>query len=197
VAQGAFSLYRRETLEAVGGWPECVGEDIVVSWAILERGYRIGYAADALAFTSAPEKFRQFALQRKRWSRGLMEAFKLHWRLMFRARMSTLFIWWNVFFLPLDLIYTFVFIPGLVLAVFGIYWIAGPLTLAVLPLAALWNFVIFRIQKDVFERRNMKVRRNIGGFLFYSLAYSLLMQPVCVWGYIVEILGLRKAWDTK
>jgi len=197
VAQGAFSLYRRETLEAVGGWPECVGEDIVVSWAILERGYRIGYAADALAFTSAPEKFRQFALQRKRWSRGLMEAFKLHWRLMFRARMSTLFIWWNVFFLPLDLIYTFVFIPGLVLAVFGIYWIAGPLTLAVLPLAALWNFVIFRIQKDVFERHKMKVRRNIGGFLFYSLAYSLLMQPVCVWGYIVEILGLRKAWDTK
>src|SRR3546814_17220536 len=41
VAQGAFSLYDRKALEDVGGWPECVGEDIVVSWALLERGHRI------------------------------------------------------------------------------------------------------------------------------------------------------------
>lgn len=197
VAQGAFSLYRRSALEDVGGWPECVGEDIVVSWALLSRGHRIGYAANAFAFTNAPEGFRQFALQRKRWSRGLMEAFKLHWPLLFRARMATLFIWWNVFFLPLDLIYTFVFIPGLVLAMFGIFWIAGPLTLAVLPLAALWNTVIFRIQKEVFAGERMKVRKNYGGFFFYAFAYSLLMQPVCVWGYVVELAGMRKGWDTK
>lgn len=197
VAQGAFSLYRREALEDVGGWPEMVGEDIVVSWAMLACGARIGYAADAFAFTNAPEKFRQFALQRKRWSRGLMEAFKLYWPLLFKIRMTTLFIWWNVLFLPLDLVYTFVFIPGIILALFGYFWIAGPLTLAVLPLAALWNTVIFRIQKDVFERGHMKVRRNRGGFFFYALAYSLLMQPVCVWGYLVEVMGIRKAWDTK
>lgn len=197
VAQGAFSLYYREALNEVGGWPERVGEDIVVSWALLERGYRIGYAANAFAFTNVPEKMGQFALQRKRWSRGLMEAFKLYWRLLFKSRMTTLFIWWNVTFLPLDLVYTFVFIPGIILALFGYYYIAGPLTLAVLPLAALWNTVIFRIQKSEFEREKMHVRRNYGGFFFYALAYSLLMQPVCVWGYIVELIGMRKAWDTK
>ena len=38
---------------------------------------------------------------------------------------------------------------------------------------------------------------NLGGFLFYALGYSLLMQPVCVWGYAAELLGLRKRWDTK
>lgn len=197
VAQGAFSLYRRDALEEVGGWPECVGEDIVVSWALLERDYRIGYADSALAFTNVPEGFRQFALQRKRWSRGLMEAFKLHWRLLFKRRMTTLFIWWNVTFLPLDLVYSFIFIPGLVLACFGYFYIAGPLTLAVLPLAALWNVVIYRIQSDVYRSQELKVRRNPAGFLFYSLVYSLLMQPVCVWGYIVEIIGMKKKWDTK
>jgi Glycosyltransferases, probably involved in cell wall biogenesis len=197
VAQGAFSLYRRDALEEVGGWPECVGEDIVVSWALLERDYRIGYADNALAFTNVPEGFRQFALQRKRWSRGLMEAFKAHWRLLFKRRMSTLFIWWNVCFLPLDLVYSFIFIPGLILAMFGYYYIAGPLTLAVLPLAALWNIVIFRIQRGVFEGQDLKVRRNPMGFLFYALAYSLLMQPVCVWGYAAEIIGMKKKWDTK
>lgn len=197
VAQGAFSLYRRDALEEVGGWPECVGEDIVVSWALLERDYRIGYADNALAFTNVPERVRQFALQRKRWSRGLMEAFKAHWRLLFKRRMTTLFIWWNVCFLPLDLVYSFVFIPGIVLAFFGYFYIAGPLTLAVLPLAALWNVVIFRIQRGVYRNEDMQVRRNPAGFLFYALAYSLLMQPVCVWGYAAEIIGMKKKWDTK
>jgi len=197
VAQGAFSLYRRAALEEVGGWPECVGEDIVLSWALLERDYRIGYADDALAFTNVPTRIRQFALQRKRWSRGLMEAFKAHWPLLFRRRMSTLFIWWNVCFLPLDLVYTLVFIPGLILACFGHFYIAGPLTVAVLPLTVLWNGIIFRIQSGVFAREGLLVRRNPGGFLFYALAYSLLMQPVCVWGYLAELFGLRKKWDTK
>jgi biofilm PGA synthesis N-glycosyltransferase PgaC len=197
VAQGAFSIYRRDALREVGGWPECVGEDIVLSWALLARNYRIGYADDALAFTNVPTTLRQFALQRKRWSCGLMEAFKAHSRLLFKKRMSTLFVWWNVCFLPLDLVYTLVFIPGLVLACFGYFYIAGPLTVAVLPLTVLWNGIIFRIQSRVYEREGLTVRRNVGGFLFYALAYSLLMQPVCVWGYLAELLGLRKNWDTK
>lgn len=31
VAQGAFSIYDRNALIEVGGWPECVGEDIVLT----------------------------------------------------------------------------------------------------------------------------------------------------------------------
>lgn len=34
----------------------------------------------------------------------------------------------------LDFIYTFCWIPGLILAFWGIYWIVGPMTLLVLPL---------------------------------------------------------------
>ena len=33
-----------------------------------------------------------------------MEAFARHWSLLFKPRMSTLFIWWNLLFLPLDLL---------------------------------------------------------------------------------------------
>lgn len=197
VAQGAFSLYTRRGLEAVGGWPPCVGEDIVVTWALLKAGFRVGYAEDALVFTNVPHEFRQFSQQRRRWSRGLIEAFKAHWPLLFKPRLSTLFIWWNLFFLPLDLVYTFAFIPGLILALFGIYWIAGPMTLAVLPLAALWNWFIYRVQRKMFRAQGMRVRANADGFLFYVFAYSLLMQPVCVGGYFAELAGLRKNWGTK
>ncbi|MDR2876334.1 MAG: glycosyltransferase family 2 protein [Methylobacillus sp.] len=197
VAQGAFSLYRREALEDIGGWPEKVGEDIVVTWAMLIRGHRIGYAANAFAFTNVPENFRQFALQRKRWSRGLMEAFKLYWPLLFKKRMTTLFIWWNLLFPPMDLIYTFAFIPGIILALCGYFWIAGPMTLAIMPFAVIWNGIVFRTQKNEFMRAGLKVHRNRRGFFCYAFIYSLLMQPVCVWGYMAELIGLRKAWDTK
>lgn len=197
VAQGAFSLYERQALEQVGGWPECVGEDIVVSWALLATGARIGYCEDACLFTKVPDKVGQFSRQRQRWSRGLMEAFARHGRLLFAPRMSTLFIWWNLLFLPLDLVYTLAFLPGLVLALFGYYWIAGLMTLLVLPLAMLWNIVIFGVQTRMFKRQDLRVRRNLSGFLFYSIGYTMLLQPVCVLGYAAELLRLRKSWGTK
>lgn len=197
VAQGAFSLYDRQALVDVGGWPECVGEDIVVSWALLEQGYRIGYCEDAIVFTSVPDRLTQFARQRKRWSRGLLEAFKLHPRLLVKPRLTLIFIWWNVLFLPLDLVYTFAFIPGIVLALFGYYYLAGIMTLLVLPLAALWNAFIYRVQHAMFKRQDLNVRRNLSGFFMYVLGYSMILQPICVWGYLSELLGLRKHWGTK
>ena len=198
VAQGAFSVYRREALEGVGGWPECVGEDIVLTWAMLKKGWRIGYAEDAIAFTNAPTTFKQFALQRKRWARGMVEALHHHEDLLFKPRMSTMFIWWNLLFLPLDLTYTLIFIPSIVAAIFfGLFWIAGPMTLAVLPLAGLWNLVIYRIQTRMFREQGMRVRHNPGGLVFYLFVYTLLMQPVCVWGYVSELAGLTKKWGTK
>ena len=198
VAQGAFSIYQTDVLNDVGGWPCCVGEDIVLTWAILKQGYRVGYAEDACLFTNAPETWSQFFKQRQRWSRGLMEAFREHWQLLFKFRMSTLFIWWNLLFPYLDIVYSLAFIPGLILALFGIYWIAGPMTLIVLPLAMLVNYLMFRIQSRMFTAQKLRVRRNIGGFMFYSLLYSLVLQPACVIGYFKEIFaGKIKNWGTK
>ncbi|MBT2117939.1 glycosyltransferase [Dyella sp. LX-66] len=197
VAQGAFSLYRTDILRQAGGWPEDVGEDIVLTWAILRMGHRVGYCEDAVAFTNAPATFRQFIRQRQRWSRGLIEAFKEHGALLFQRRMSTLFIWWNLLFPYMDLVYTLVFIPGLVLACFGIYWLAGPMTLLVLPMAGLVNYLMFFIQSRMFRAQGLKVRHNPLGLLVYTLFYGIVLQPGCVLGYASELLKLRKRWGTK
>jgi biofilm PGA synthesis N-glycosyltransferase PgaC len=198
VAQGAFSIYRKQALLEAGGWPHTVGEDIVLSWALLGRGYRIGYAEDAIVWTNAPTTLKQFARQRQRWARGLIEALNEHQSLIFKPRLSQMFIWWNLLFLPLDLVYSLVFIPGVIAALlFGVYWIAGPMTLAVLPFTALWTLVMFRIQAQMFAAQGLNVRRNFGGLLFYTLGYMFLLQPVSVWGYAAETAGLAKKWGTK
>lgn len=198
VAQGAFSIYDTKVLRDVGGWAEVVGEDIVLTWAILDRGYRVGYAEDACLFTNAPDTWSQFIKQRQRWSRGLIEAFKAHWGLLFKARMTTMFIWWNLFFPYMDLAYTLAFIPGIVAALFGYYLLAGPMTLILLPMSLLVNYVMFLIQSRMFTDQGLKVRRNIFGFIFYAFLYSLVLQPACVFGYIKELFnGAKKNWGTK
>jgi biofilm PGA synthesis N-glycosyltransferase PgaC len=197
VAQGAFSLYERVTLREVGGWSDCVGEDIVLTWAILRKGWRVGHAEDALCFTNAPDNLHQFVRQRQRWARGMMEAFRQFPDILFKPRLSTMFIWWNLLFPWLDLAYTLFFIPGVVLALFGIYWIAGPLTLALLPMALGINYMMYRVGSQMFSANGLHVRRNTSGFLVYAFVYSLILQPACVAGYFSEILGLRKSWGTK
>jgi len=197
VAQGAFSIYDRATLVEIGGWLDCVGEDIVLTWAMLRCGYRVGHAEDACCFTNAPDTLRQFVRQRQRWSRGMMEAFRQYPDILLKPRLSTLFVWWNLLFPWLDLAYTVFFIPGIVLALFGIYWIAGPLTLALLPMALGINYLMYRVGSQMFAANGLRVRRNLSGFLTYAFVYSLILQPACVAGYFSEILGLRKSWGTK
>lgn len=197
VAQGAFSLYSKETLIEVGGWPDGVGEDIVLTWAILNAGYRIGHSEDACVFTNVPVTLQQFSKQRQRWSRGMIEAFKKHPHILIKPRLSTFFIYWNLLFPLLDMIFTLSFIPGLVLALFGYYWIVGPMTLALLPIAMGMNYLMFTIEKTMFDKKGLQVRNNFLGFFLYSLAYNLIMQPVCFFGYLSELLNLKKSWGTK
>ncbi len=197
VAQGAFSLYDTAVLKQVGGWPDCVGEDIVLSWSILKLGYRIGHCEDALLFTNAPATLVQFARQRKRWARGMVEAFKKHPGILLMPSLPTTFVYWNLFFPFLDLIFTVVFIPGVVLALFGYYWIAGPITLALVPMAMAMNYFMYRIGRELFIEKGLKVRFNPSGFFIYTLFYSMIMQPVSLAGYVSEVLNLRKTWGTK
>lgn len=197
VAQGAFSVYDRGALEEAGGWVECVGEDIVLTWAMLVRGWRVGYAEDACCFTNAPDELKGFVGQRRRWARGMLEAFRRHPRILLAPRMSTFFVFWNLLFPWLDFAYTAAFLPGVVLAFFGIFWIAGPMTLALLPMALLMNLLMYRISVGMFDTQGLRVRRNIAGFLLYTFAYSLVLQPVSAAGYASELLGFRKSWGAR
>ncbi len=197
VAQGAFSLFRKKAVLEAGGWPDQVGEDIVLTWALLKRGNRIGFAEDAICFTNVPATYRIFYHQRRRWSRGMIEGFKQHPEVLLTPRLSTFFVYWNLLFPVLDVVYLLVFLPGLAAALFGYRFIAGPMTLAVLPLALLMNYIMFYVQNKMFRSRGLTVRRNFAAFFWYALCYQMVMVPACVAGYVSEIMSLRKQWGTK
>jgi biofilm PGA synthesis N-glycosyltransferase PgaC len=198
VAQGAFSLYERKALLEIGGWSDRVGEDIVLTWAMLARGWRVGHAEDACCFTRVPTTLPQFVRQRRRWARGVFEALREHPEILRKPRLTQFFIYWNLLFPWTDLAFTLGFIPGVALAlVFGNFLIAGPMTLALLPAALLLNMLMFGVGRRMFDAQGLHVRRNIGGFLLYTFGYALVLQPASVLGYASELLNLRRSWGTK
>jgi biofilm PGA synthesis N-glycosyltransferase PgaC len=198
VAQGAFSIYRRDTLEEVGGWPDTLGEDIVLTWGILCKGHRVSYAENAFVFTNVPESYGQFYRQRKRWSRGLIEAFKKYPQILLKPRLNLPFVYLNVLFPFLDMAFLFGFLPGVIAAVFfHNYAIVGVLTVVLLPLALLVNLFMFHNQRRIFRLYGLKVRKNIMGLIWYMIIYQMLMSPASVAGYLSELFMVRKKWDTK
>lgn len=95
----------------------------------------------------------------------------------------------------LDVVYTLCWIPGLILAFFGIYWIVGLTTLLVLPLTCVSYGLLYFYQKYfVFKKLNLRIRKNKLGFILFILFYQLIMSPVSVWGYLQEIFKLKRVW---
>ena len=195
VAQGAFSIFKRTQLRRLAGWPDVIGEDIVLTWALLKRGYRIGFEPTAMGFTIAPTTFKRFARQRIRWARGMIEGIKRHGNLVWRMPgIPAFFVAIDFIFPFLDFAYSIFFIPGLVLAFMGKFYIAGPATLFVLPINLAILYVMYRKSKKVFEELGLKVRRNRLGVIVYILFYQMIMSPICLVGYFKELFKLPKKW---
>lgn len=194
VAQGAFSLYRAEALRAAGGWPDAIGEDIVLTWKMMQNG-RVFYEPLALAYTSAPATLHSLSRQRSRWARGMIEGIRCvpPWRQRSFIAVALTSIDLAIPFL--DLAYVFLWWPGVVLACTGRFWVVGPMTIAVVPMTLLLYGVLYRYQhRQVLVPLGLRPRRDKRGLVLFLLGYQLLMSTVSILGYGQELLRLRRSW---
>jgi biofilm PGA synthesis N-glycosyltransferase PgaC len=194
VAQGAFSIYKTSVVRDVNGWPDAIGEDIVLTWKFLQKNWRVYFEPLAVAFTDVPSNFKHLARQRSRWARGMIEGLRQvkPWE---QPRIFTKYLTSINLLMPyLDIVYTFCWIPGLILAFFGFYPIVGPTTLFVLPLTLMSNALLFFYQRHVFKRLQLNVRKNRFGFIGYVIVNQIIMSPVSVWGYLQEMFRLKRVW---
>jgi poly-beta-1,6-N-acetyl-D-glucosamine synthase len=195
VAQGSFSVYEAGAVRRAGGWQDRSGEDIVLTWALLEQGGRTLYEATAVAFTRTPTRIGQFTRQRRRWARGMIEGLREYGLgLLGRRRSYAHGIAVDYAFPYVDAAYSLAFLPGIVLAAFGNFAIVGPMTLAVLPLNLTLATVMYLRQHRMFRELGLKERRNRVGFVAYVLVYQVLSSPVALWGYAQEATGRRARW---
>jgi cellulose synthase/poly-beta-1,6-N-acetylglucosamine synthase-like glycosyltransferase len=93
IISGAFGVFRRDVLIALGGFSrETLGEDMEMTMRIHHvlrpqmKGARVEFVPDAVCWTEAPSTMSGLRNQRIRWHTGLLDDFRLHWRMFGRPR---------------------------------------------------------------------------------------------------------------
>lgn len=195
VAQGAFSLYVTDKVRQVGGWPDAIGEDIVVTWRLMQEGERVLFEPTSVAFTDAPTRVSHFMRQRARWARGMFEGLRAvpPWR---QSRVLTRFIAGIDLVIPLlDVGYALIWLPGLVLYFLGFPLIVSIWTLLVLPLTMIIYGLLRSFQsRRVFGPLGLTVRRNRFGYIAFLVAYQALCSIAAIAGYAQYLVGSRRRW---
>lgn len=197
VAQGAFSAYKTQLVREIGGWQDCVGEDIVLTWQLLSKGYKTNFAKNAVAFTEVPENLRSLGKQRKRWARGMIEAFK-----RVKVYTSKKMNFKSKFLMSLNILFPFtdlallIFVPlGLILLACCNPLLIGWISLLVIPLGLLLCALIEIKRNNMMKEIDCKLeKRSKLAFIFYILIYAFILSPYCLAGYIAELFNSKKKW---
>jgi cellulose synthase/poly-beta-1,6-N-acetylglucosamine synthase-like glycosyltransferase len=93
IISGAFGLFRRNHVLAVGGYTVgTVGEDMELVVKLhrrlreLKQPYRIAFIPEPVCWTEAPESLKVLGRQRARWHRGALETFWTHRAMLLNPR---------------------------------------------------------------------------------------------------------------
>jgi biofilm PGA synthesis N-glycosyltransferase PgaC len=195
VAQGAFSAYWVDDVREVGGWPDAIGEDIVLTWSMMASRGLVEYEPCALAATAAPERVSGLLRQRSRWAEGMLEGLQRNPPTE-QPRVLAGFVCGLDYLVPfLDIGYVFFWIPGVVLFIAGYpllfsWWsmLVLPITFAVYGLLRLWQ------ERNVFRRLGFHPRHDTLGFFSYLFGYMVLISPAALRGYTEYLAGGPRRW---
>lgn len=194
IAEAAFTIYDRAALKEIGGWRSDVAEDVRLTWDMLQRGWRVGFAEDACCFIIVPANVKSFVRQRMRHARVTLHALRELPAELVKRRASMLFVVWHLLFPWTDLAFTLGFVPGVILSVaYSRHLLMGPFVLTLLPAVLLLNIVIHFLMRSMFHDHGLKIRRNVGGLLVYIFGYGLLLQPARAFGYLAGLMRSRAA----
>lgn len=105
---GAFGLFHKESVIAVGGYKlDALGEDMELvlrlhrHFRLYGKPYRITFVADAACWTEVPESLSNLMRQRIRWQRGMLESVMENRELLFHPKSG----WLGWFSIPFMFIF--------------------------------------------------------------------------------------------
>jgi poly-beta-1,6-N-acetyl-D-glucosamine synthase len=195
VAQGAFSAYWVEDVRVVGGWPDAIGEDIVLTWSLMSSRGLVQYEPAALADTAVPERLRHFMRQRSRWARGMLEGIRINPPQKQPRGLAKAVAGIDYLVPFLDIGYVFFWIPGVILFIFGYPLIFSWWSMLVIPITLVVYGLLRRWQdRNVFRRLNVRPEPDARGFFGYLFAYQALVSTASLRGYGQYIVGTSRRW---
>jgi cellulose synthase/poly-beta-1,6-N-acetylglucosamine synthase-like glycosyltransferase len=188
IISGAFGLFRRDAVVAVGGWlAETVGEDMELVLRLRRRAYesdtsqRITFVPDPVAWTEVPEARGVLARQRVRWHRGLADTLWRHRRVLFNPHYGAMGLVTYPYFLFVELLAPVVELTGLLATVVGFCLGLLDLRFAILFFLVAYGYgVVLTLASLLLEE--LSFRR------YTTISDRLLL----VWWALIENLGYRQ-----
>jgi cellulose synthase/poly-beta-1,6-N-acetylglucosamine synthase-like glycosyltransferase len=128
IISGAFGVFKKETVIAVGGYKtNCIGEDmelvVRLHRTLIEQGrpYKIHFVPDPVCWTEAPEKLSILKNQRMRWQIGLAESLMANKSLLFNRKGGAVSWLAFPFFLIFECFGPLLEVSGFVIIVYSFY----------------------------------------------------------------------------
>lgn len=122
---GAFGVYQRWVLEAVGGYtPRSLAEDMDVDckiWRFIDHNrlkLTIRYIPEVFCWTQVPDTFKILRIQRDRWARGLTATMSRNKDLFFNFRYKLLGLFSYPYYLFFEWLTPFVEVLGFLYLIF-------------------------------------------------------------------------------
>ena len=208
IISGAFGLYKKNEVVAVGGYDSNTDtEDLELVVKLHEHlkrqktKYRIVFVPDPVCWTEVPEKFTTLLLQRNRWHRGLLQSFSRHWRMLFNPRYGVIGTLAMPYFLFFEMLGPFVEVLGY-LSVVAAYFL-GILNrefFILFLLVAIFYGVFLSIAAVLLEEisfRRYPRWEDLARLAWYSiwenLGFRQLLSLFKVKAFI-DFLGRRRRW---
>lgn len=211
VISGAFGMFRRDVVVAVGGLAtDCIGEDAELVARIHRymrrerRLYRMVFVAEPVSWTEVPERLRPLARQRRRWHRGLTEVLLRYRGMLFNPRYGRMGLLAMPYYLFFELLAPVVELLGVVAVAAG--WSLGivDLRFVLLFLLVSYGFAIIlsvaALAVEEFSFHRYRRWRDLGwGFLAAVLENLGYRQMTAVWrvqGMWAGLRGSRREWGS-
>jgi cellulose synthase/poly-beta-1,6-N-acetylglucosamine synthase-like glycosyltransferase len=208
IISGAFGVFRRDLLVALGGFSrETLGEDMEMTMRIHHllrpqwKEARVEFVPDAICWTEAPGTMGGLRTQRVRWHAGLLDNLRIHWRMFGRARYGaagTVAMPYIVFFEalePLVEVLGFAIVITLIIesAVSWPYLVA--FFLVALVTSELLSATALLIEEIGFRRYRLT---DLALMTAWGLVEALWFRPVLAWwrlrATMLALIGRRPGW---
>lgn len=192
IVPGPVGLFRREALEEVGGYDvDTFAEDADLTLKMMAAGWRVEYEDQAIAWTQAPESWRDLTQQRYRWTRGILQALRKRKGLFLRPFpdfplwVSTLQLAFEALVWPTMNVLAHLFF-AIVALIFG----AGELILYWMVLLTLLDLVAALVTVSMEEESLTLVPMA----LIYRFIFILFLDVVKMFAMVEELFRLDMGW---
>jgi cellulose synthase/poly-beta-1,6-N-acetylglucosamine synthase-like glycosyltransferase len=201
---GAAFAIKREVFDDIGGFKEnVISEDFELGMQCYLKNKTYKYSKDIEVSTKSKDNWKEWLIQRKRWSIGGGQFFKLHWKDLVKftvkhpnALLMLLFFTWpllvvslllNTFFedfflftlLTLSLKFSFIF-PIFLFTGFGLLFMKN---LVIFLITYIGSALLFYI-----AARELKFSYNIKDFTYFYFFYSPLWAAVFFFNFFKSIV---------